>query len=193
MREVNLKKAIFAGKVRKIAKMLVRMVAFEGLQPMVTEAFLKEGDNIRCGWEDMRLEEMKDSNGNWKFWIAAIIAINIVFFAVVIFVVYRIFKHLELKLQRNSDELWGHTERRYNDIWQYTDWRSNDLEFRATECEIGVRDCEIDADDIDLLKDYVGRIHHGPILNGGFVERETPSRQAILSYDLLNEITQETS
>ena len=32
----------FAVKVCKIAKMLVRMVAFEGLQPMVTEAFMRE-------------------------------------------------------------------------------------------------------------------------------------------------------
>ena len=30
-----------------------------GLQPMVTEAFLQEGDNIQCGLEDMRLEEVK--------------------------------------------------------------------------------------------------------------------------------------
>ena len=36
-----------AGKVTKIAKMLVRMVALEGLQPMVTEAF-SEGDNSQC-------------------------------------------------------------------------------------------------------------------------------------------------
>ena len=56
----------FAGKVNKIAKMVVRMVALEGMQPVGTEAFSKEGDNIQCGLEDMRLEEMKESNGNWK-------------------------------------------------------------------------------------------------------------------------------
>ena len=124
------------------------MVALEGLQPMVTEAVLKEGDHIQCGLEDMRLEEMKEPNDNWAFWMVVIIAINIIFFAVVIFVGYRIFKHLELKLQKNSGELWGHTERRYNENWQYTDWRSNDLEFSVAECEIGVRGCETDADDI---------------------------------------------
>ena len=37
----------FAGKVTKIAKVLVRMVALEGLQPMDTEAFLKER-NTQC-------------------------------------------------------------------------------------------------------------------------------------------------
>ena len=39
----------FAGKVTKIARMIVRMVAFEGLQPAATEAFLKEEDNVQCG------------------------------------------------------------------------------------------------------------------------------------------------
>ena len=29
---------------------------------MVAEAFSKEGDNIQCGLEGMRLEEMKESN-----------------------------------------------------------------------------------------------------------------------------------
>ena len=49
-------KKTFAGKVTKITKMIVRIVAFEGLQPMVTEAFLK-GDNIQCG-----LDAVKKSN-----------------------------------------------------------------------------------------------------------------------------------
>ena len=39
-----------------------------------------------------------------------LIVFNIVGFATLIFVIYRIFKRLELKLERNSDELWGHTE-----------------------------------------------------------------------------------
>ena len=77
----------FAGKVNKIARMLVRMVTLEGLQQMVTEAFFQEGDNIQCGLEDMRLEEMKESNNNWNVWIVVMIAINM-FFAVVIFMVY---------------------------------------------------------------------------------------------------------
>ena len=63
----------FAGKVNKIAKMVVRMVALEGMQPVGTEAFSKEGDNIQCGLEDMRLEEMKESNGQLEyFWIIVI-------------------------------------------------------------------------------------------------------------------------
>ena len=47
-----------------------------------------------------------------------IIAINIIFLAVVIFVVYKsvqIVKRLVLKLQKDSDEQWGHTKRRYDD------------------------------------------------------------------------------
>ena len=63
-----------------------------------------------------------------------------------------------------------------NDNGQYTDWRSNELEFRITECEISA-------------KEYVRIIHSGLILNGRFLERETPTTQAILSYDILNEIS----
>ena len=55
-----------AGKVNKIVK-IVRMVALEGLQPTVTDAIFKEGDDIQCGLEDMRLEEMKESTGNSNF------------------------------------------------------------------------------------------------------------------------------
>ena len=51
-----------------------------------------------------------------------------------VFVIYRIFKRLELKLAKNSDELWGHIERRYNDNWQYIDWKTG-IEFRITESE----------------------------------------------------------
>ena len=61
VRRVFDEKNNFAGKVTKIAKMIVRMVAFEGLQPMVTDAFLKAEENIQCGLEDMKLEEMKES------------------------------------------------------------------------------------------------------------------------------------
>ena len=42
--------------------------------------------------------------------IVMLIVFNIVGFATLIFVIYRLFKRLELKLERNSDELWGHTE-----------------------------------------------------------------------------------
>ena len=51
----------FARKVNKIAKMIVRLVAFEGLQPMVTEAFMKEHVDNQCG-----LEKVEESNESWK-------------------------------------------------------------------------------------------------------------------------------
>ena len=59
--------------------MIVRMVAFEGLQPTATEAFLKEKGNIQCG-----LEELNQSKESWKFWISVIIVINVIGFAAVI-------------------------------------------------------------------------------------------------------------
>ena len=39
-----------------------------------------------------------------------------------------------------------------------------------------------------MLQDYARRIHSGLILNGGFVEGETPNTPAILSFDILSEI-----
>ena len=45
------------------------------------------------------------------------------------------------------------------------------------------RECEADGDEIGLHEDDARRIHSGLILNGGFAERETPTTQAILSYD----------
>ena len=66
-RTVYGEKKNFAGQVNKIAKALVRMVGLEGLQPMVTEAFLK-GDNTQCG-----LDAVKKSNEEGKFWIVMII------------------------------------------------------------------------------------------------------------------------
>ena len=76
----------FAGKVNKIAK---RMVALEGLQPMVTEAFLKVG-NTQCG-----LGAVEKSNEEWKIWIVIIIAFQIVGFAAVIFVTFKTYKHVK--------------------------------------------------------------------------------------------------
>ena len=51
----------FAGKVNKIAKMFVRIVTLEGLQPMVTEAttFMK-GVDQQCTLE------VEDSNRSWS-------------------------------------------------------------------------------------------------------------------------------
>ena len=48
-RKVYEEKKNLAGKVNKIAKMIVRMVAFEGLQPMATEALMKEKEDNQCG------------------------------------------------------------------------------------------------------------------------------------------------
>ena len=56
---------------RVLPKMLVRMVALEGLQPMVTGAL--KGDNTQCG-----LGTVKKSNEEWKFWIVMIIVFNII-------------------------------------------------------------------------------------------------------------------
>ena len=70
--------------------MIVRIVAFEGLQPMVTEAFLKERGNIQRG-----MEKVKGSNESWKFWMVVIIAINIIGFAAVAFVLWKLYKHFE--------------------------------------------------------------------------------------------------
>ena len=78
-----------------------------------------------------------------------IIAFNIIAFATLVFVIYRIFKRLELKLERNSDELWGHIERRYNDSWQHIDWKTHGIEFRITESETTIRDVERDVSKIE--------------------------------------------
>ena len=50
----------FARKANKIAKMIVRIVTFEGSQPMVTEAttFMKGIDQCTV--------EVEDANRNWK-------------------------------------------------------------------------------------------------------------------------------
>ena len=49
----------------------------------------------------------------------------------------------------------------------------------ATECQI----TELESMTRECQADDARRIHSGLILNGGFVERETPTTQAILSYD----------
>ena len=79
----------FAGRVAKIAKMIVSMVAFEGLQPAATEAFLK-GDDVQC-----ETIAVKKSNEEWAICIVIIIVFNIIGFAPVIFASFRIYKHFE--------------------------------------------------------------------------------------------------
>ena len=63
-----------AGKVNKIAKVLVRIVASEGLQPMVTEAFLKDSDQCE-------MDAVKETNEGWKSRIVMITVFNIIGFA----------------------------------------------------------------------------------------------------------------
>ena len=152
--------------------MLVGTVALEGLQPMVTEAIFKEGDNIQCGLEDMRLAEMKESNYSWEFWTMVIFAINITFFAASNFVVRKIVRRLEKKPQKDSDTPWGHTERHYYDNWSYTDWKADNLEFGFTErkthiwnMEQGVSRMEVDEERINNLLKLQ---ECGLILKGGF-------------------------
>ena len=65
LRERHMKrKRNFAGKVNKIAKMIVRIMTFEGLQPMVAEA------TILIKGVDQCTLEVEDSNRNWKITIA---------------------------------------------------------------------------------------------------------------------------
>ena len=86
-RRVLEEKKNFAGKANKIAQMLVR--ALEGLQPMVTGAFLEKGKSPRG------FDAVKKSKEEWKFWNVMIIVFNIVGLAVVIFVIFRAYKHFE--------------------------------------------------------------------------------------------------
>ena len=67
----------FAGMATKIAK--------------ITKSFLK-GDNIQC-----EMDAVKKSNERWTIRIVAIIVLNIVGFAAVIFVIFRIFKRFEIR------------------------------------------------------------------------------------------------
>ena len=88
-----------AGKVNKIAKML----ALEGLQPKVTEAFLKEEEDNQC-----RLEKMKDSNDSWNILIIVVIMINIIGFAAVIFALWKLYR----RVAKHYDELYYRVEKR---------------------------------------------------------------------------------
>ena len=70
--------------------MTVSMVALEGLQPMVTEAFIREKGNIQC-----RLEGGKEFNEHWKVLIVVILTIVIIGFAAVAFVLWKLYRHFE--------------------------------------------------------------------------------------------------
>ena len=83
----------------------------------------------------------------------------------IVFVVFTIVKRLDLKLQRDSDEQWGHTERRYYDNWQRIDWRADGMKYRTMELESRTEHFERDAreagnygDKIERLRNYTRRI-----------------------------------
>ena len=50
--------------------MLVSMVALEGLQPVVTEAFLKDSDQCE-------MDAVKGTNEGWKIWIVMIVVFTV--------------------------------------------------------------------------------------------------------------------
>ena len=63
-----------------------------------------------------------------------------------------------------------------------------DKQIDDVEVRVGIwREEELE-EKLETLQEYARRIHCGAILNGCFVEREVPSRQAILSYNILSEI-----
>ena len=76
----------------KQGQMIVRIVALEGLQPMVTEAFMKKKGNNQCG-----LEGVKEPNGGWEVMTIVIIMIIIIGFAAMTFPMWKLYKHCEKK------------------------------------------------------------------------------------------------
>ena len=158
----------FAGKVNKIAKMIVRIVALEGLQPMVTEAFMKQNENKQCG-----LEEVEESNGIWKVVIIAIIMIIIIGFAAVIFAMRKLYKYVERRLEENQLHLMSTLGDRVGGA-----------KMRIVEIERTFDQVEGAHDRIGFLQDY----NSGLIFNGGCVKDEVPYTLEIVSYDMMGEI-----
>lgn len=103
-------------------------------------------------------------------------AIKFIGFAAVIFALWRLHK----RGQSRFEELKYHVEKCSWEAWDYTRYRSDELFCELIELEGMVRECEGDRHPIHLLRDY------------GFVERETPNTQAIISCDILKS-TQETT
>ena len=86
----------FAGKVNKIAKMIVRIVTSKGLQPMVTEAstFIREIDQCKL--------EVEDSNRSWRITI-------IIVFAAMTLAMWRLRRYFDW-----IDSQWRHCRRARN-------------------------------------------------------------------------------
>ena len=100
-------------------------------------------------------------------------------FAAVILVIFRIYKHFETL---RAD--FAHTNREfYETIDKRIDKRIDDVEVRVAIW----REEELE-DKLDTLQNHDRRIHSGLTLNGGFVERESPTTQAVLSYNIMSEI-----
>ena len=109
------------------------------------------------------------------------IVFNITGFAEVIFVIfktYKLFSALRADFVHASSFMTGCCET----IAKRIDKRIDDVEVR-----VGMwREEELE-EKLETLQDYVRRIHSGLILNAGFVERGTLSRQASLSYNIRSE------
>ena len=75
------------------------------------------------------MEDLKEANDNWKFWIAVIIVIKIIGFAAVICARRKLYKHIE----KPYDDMFYRVEKRYWEAWEHTDHRTDDAEFQITE------------------------------------------------------------
>ena len=118
----------------------------------------------------MDWKKLKESNDNWKFWIAVIIVIG---FAAMIFALFKRNKHFAIS---------------YDTAMETARSRREEIDFKFRQLERMIRDCEDDGHQIDLLRDCARKVRSGWILNGGFVEKETPNTQTLISYDMIGEI-----
>ena len=136
MSDMNTKPLGGQKKVNKIAKMIVRILALEGLQPMVTEAFMKEKENDQCG-----LEEVEEFNEVWKAATIAFVMKITIGFAAMTFAMWKLYKNIET---------------RYEEAMGITRFRTDEAEFRLVELEIAIRENEDDEDKINTLRDMPG-------------------------------------
>ena len=151
----------FVGKVSKIAKMLVRMVALEGLLPMVKEAFIKEKANTQCGL---------DAGKNCVPTLLVCSSDRCLFL---------IYKHFEISYSSVIDSSRFRFEY-LESLIRRVEKEIERLESKTGECEKDERE-----ERATLLHNYAKRIHCGLILYGGFVENEVPDLQSIISCDAL--------
>ena len=143
-RKICEEKKFFVGKVGEIAKMIVRIVTFEGLQPMVTEGFI------------MRDKRSTNANWRWKTPIEnAVVMIIIVGFAAMTFAMWTLYRYFE---------------DRYSLLMQNLGDRVDAAELRMVDIEWKLDQVEGADKGIDKLLDYTRRIHSGLIPTGGFVD-----------------------